>query len=39
LGDVPVVGWLFKNNVKTDDKSELLIFITPKIMNDEMNLR
>lgn len=39
LGDVPVVGWLFKNNVKTDDKSELLIFITPKIMNDEMGLR
>ncbi len=39
LGDVPVVGWLFKNNVKTDDKSELLIFITPKIMKDEMGLR
>ena len=39
LGDVPVVGWLFKNNVKSDDKSELLIFITPKIMNDEMGLR
>ena len=39
LGDVPVVGWLFKNNVKTDDKSELLIFITPKIMKDEINLR
>jgi len=39
LGDVPVVGWLFKNNVKSDTKSELLIFITPKIMNDAMNLR
>jgi type IV pilus assembly protein PilQ len=39
LGDVPVVGWLFKNNVKVDNKSELLIFITPKIMKDEMNLR
>jgi len=39
LGDVPIVGWLFKNNVKTDDKSELLIFITPKIMKDEINLR
>jgi type IV pilus assembly protein PilQ len=39
LGDVPVVGWLFKNNVKSDTKSELLIFITPKIMKDEMNLR
>ena len=39
LGDVPVVGWLFKNNVKSDTKSELLIFITPKIMKDAMNLR
>jgi type IV pilus assembly protein PilQ len=39
LGDVPVVGWLFKNNVKSDTKSELMIFITPKIMKDEMNLR
>jgi type IV pilus assembly protein PilQ len=39
LGDVPVVGWLFKNNVKSDTKSELLIFITPKIMKDELNLR
>jgi type IV pilus assembly protein PilQ len=39
LGDVPVVGWLFKNNVKSDTRSELLIFITPKIMKDEMGLR
>src|SRR3990167_7908293 len=39
LGDVPVVGWLFKNNVKSDTKSELLIFITPKIMKDEVSLR
>jgi len=39
LGDIPVIGWLFKNNVKSDTKSELLIFITPKIMKDEMSLR
>ena len=39
LGEVPVIGWLFKNNVKSDSKSELLIFITPKIMKDEINLR
>ncbi|MCR4298666.1 MAG: type IV pilus secretin PilQ [Gallionella sp.] len=39
LGDVPVVGWLFKNEVKSDTKSELLIFITPRIMKDEINLR
>ena len=39
LGDVPLVGWLFKNNVKSDNKSELLIFITPRIMKEAMNLR
>lgn len=39
LGDVPVVGWLFKHNVKSDTRTELLIFITPKIIKDAMNLR
>ncbi|OGS99861.1 MAG: secretin [Gallionellales bacterium RIFCSPLOWO2_12_FULL_59_22] len=39
LGDVPVVGWLFKNEVKSDSKSELLIFITPRIMKEEISLR
>lgn len=38
LGDVPVVGWLFKNNAKTDNKSELLIFLTPKIIKEAMSL-
>lgn len=39
LGDVPVLGVLFKKTVRQDDKSELLIFITPKIMKDTLNLR
>ncbi len=39
LGDVPVLGWLFKNDLKTESKSELLIFITPKILKDSLNLR
>lgn len=38
LGDVPVVGWLFKSNVKSDKKTEMLIFITPKIVQDALNL-
>ena len=38
LGDIPVVGWLFKNNVKTEAKKELLIFITPKILKETLNL-
>ncbi len=32
LGDIPFVGRLFRNNIKREDKRELLIFITPRIM-------
>lgn len=39
LGDVPVLGTLFRNTNHTDNKSELLIFISPKIMKDALNLR
>lgn len=38
LGDIPVLGWLFKSENKTDSKKELLIFITPKILKDSLNL-
>lgn len=37
VGDIPVLGWLFKNNVKSESKTELLIFITPKILKDSLN--
>ncbi len=37
LGDLPVVGNLFKNNVKTNLQSELLIFVTPRIVNDSVS--
>ncbi len=39
LGDIPILGWLFKNDAKINNKSELLIFITPKIMQDSMTMR
>ena len=39
FGDIPVVGWLFKNNSVSNVKKELLIFITPKILDDRLNLR
>ncbi|MBI5658941.1 MAG: type IV pilus secretin PilQ [Nitrosomonadales bacterium] len=39
LGDVPVIGWLFKNENRTDNKTELLIFITPKILKETLSLR
>jgi type IV pilus assembly protein PilQ len=39
LGDIPVLGFLFRSTAKVDNKSELLIFITPKIIKDAMSLR
>lgn len=33
LGDIPFLGWLFKARRDTDRRSELLIFITPRIVN------
>jgi type IV pilus assembly protein PilQ len=39
FGDLPFVGWLFKQNLKTDNRSELLIFITPRIIKDGLTLR
>jgi len=40
LGDIPVVGNLFKSKTRSDKKTELLIFITPRIVdNIGSNLR
>jgi type IV pilus assembly protein PilQ len=39
LGDVPYVGALFRNTTKTSTKTELLIFITPKIVTDRAATR
>ena len=33
LGDIPILGWFFSNSRDTDNRSELLIFITPRIAN------
>jgi type IV pilus assembly protein PilQ len=33
LMDIPLIGWLFKSNNKTKTKTELLIFITPRIVS------
>ena len=38
LGDVPVLGNLFKTTAKTDKKDELLIFVTPKIVREGVNV-
>lgn len=37
LGDLPVVGNLFKNNSSTSSQAELLIFVTPRIVNDSVS--
>lgn len=34
LGDIPLIGWLFRNTATTDNKDELLIFVTPKLMTE-----
>lgn len=36
LGDIPYLGRLFKRTVNSENKTELLIFITPKIIADKM---
>ena len=39
FGDLPVVGNLFKNNARRDNKTELLIFITPRLVEDRIGRR
>jgi type IV pilus assembly protein PilQ len=34
LGDIPILGHLFKNNTKSNNKAELLVFVTPKILRE-----
>lgn len=34
FGDLPLIGKLFQYNSSEDDKTELLVFVTPKIVND-----
>lgn len=39
LGDIPVLGALFKQKTRTATKSELLVFITPKVLTNGAPLR
>ncbi|HWG31439.1 MAG TPA: type IV pilus secretin PilQ [Steroidobacteraceae bacterium] len=38
LGDIPVLGHLFKNTNRTNNKDELLIFVTPKIVRQGVSV-
>ena len=39
LGDIPILGLLFRNNYKQDDKTELMIFLTPRLLDDAVTLK
>lgn len=39
LGDLPYVGWLFKQQLTKKEQSELLVFITPRIVSEELTLQ
>ena len=39
FGDIPVIGWLFKNSTTTTSKTELLVFITPRVVNERLTIR
>lgn len=37
FGDLPLIGWMFRNETNIDQRNELLIFVTPKIIQDGMS--
>jgi general secretion pathway protein D len=39
LGDIPVLGWLFRSNDVTKQKTNLLLFLTPYIIHDQSDYR
>lgn len=39
FGDIPLIGNLFKNDAVDSQKRELLIFVTPKLLQDGSNIR
>jgi type IV pilus assembly protein PilQ len=38
FGELPLVDWMFKKTLSQDDRAELLIFVTPKIVKEELNI-
>ncbi len=38
LGELPAVGWLFKTRSRSNEKDELLIFVTPKIVKEDFRI-
>ena len=38
FGDIPYVGFLFKNTTRTYSKTELLVFLTPRVISDKISV-
>jgi type II secretory pathway component GspD/PulD (secretin) len=38
LGDIPILGNFFKHKIKTDARTELIIFLTPYVVGAPMEL-
>ncbi|MBE0508063.1 MAG: type IV pilus secretin PilQ, partial [Marinospirillum sp.] len=36
LGDLPLLGWLFRRSFQSQEKVELLVFITPRLINNTL---
>jgi len=36
FGDIPLLGWMFRTTTTTEDKRELLIFVTPRIVKQDV---
>ncbi len=39
FGDLPAVGPLFRNTLRVDNKTELLVFLTPRIIDERLSVR
>ena len=39
LGDIPVLGFFFRQDLRRNDKRELLIFVTPRVIKDALTVR
>jgi type IV pilus assembly protein PilQ len=39
FGELPGLGWLFRNNNRTESNQELLIFVTPKVVKNVVNIK
>ena len=39
LGDIPILGFFFRQDLKQNNKRELLIFVTPRVIKDTLSVR